>query len=114
MDKCDHEVVFFEADWAMKILARWHRCAQKNWFGLNGHSSHIGCAQRIVPTAFNDDGTPKEWKKEVTTYMSVVDDQSKQDAIVTAAIIKANFEDRLQKLEGDQKYLMSTTLFPSR
>ena len=33
---------------------------------------------------------------------------------MSAEDIKANFEDRLQKLEGDQKYLMSTTLFPSR
>ena len=93
IDKCDPETVFFEGDWAMKFLPRMHREKQSAWFGKNGISYHIGVFTRIVPNSFESDGiTPKDYKKVPDTYVSIVEDSSKQDALTTAAIIKENIK----------------------
>ena len=93
MDKRDPQVAFFEGDWGMKILPRRFRGKQSEWFAQNGISNHIGCFTRIVPFSFEDDGvTTKVFRKEVDTYVSVVEDDSKQDALTSAAIIKENLQ----------------------
>ena len=93
IDEYDPEVAFYEGDWGMKILPRRHRGKQSEWFGQNGFSNHIGVFTRIVPDSFEEDGiTPKSYRKQPDTYTSIVKDSAKQDALTSAAIIKANIE----------------------
>ena len=47
-DKCDPEVGIITMDWAMKMLPRKHRGKQSEWFGKNGMSWHIACAERLL------------------------------------------------------------------
>ena len=91
IEKCDPTVAFYVADWGMKYLPRRHRCKMSEWFGQNGMPNHIGCFTRIVPHSFQQDSvTPKDYKKQVDTYVSIVQDNAKQDALTSVAIIKEN------------------------
>ena len=91
MNEKDPQVAFYQGDWGMKILPRRHRGKQSEWFGQNGMSNHIGCFTRIIPNSYaEDETTPTSFRKQVTTYTSIVNDSSKQDALTTAAIIKEN------------------------
>ena len=90
MDQRDPQTAFLEMDWGMKILPRRYRGKQSEWYGQNGMSNHISCFTRIVPHTFNEDGTPKTYRKQPDTYVAIVNDASKQDALTTAALVKEN------------------------
>ena len=91
IETCDPTVAFYVADWGMKYLPRRHRCKMSEWFGQNGMPNHIGCFIRIVPNSFQEDGiTTKDYEKQVDTYVSIVKDNAKQDALTSVAIIKEN------------------------
>ena len=108
-DKRDPTIAFLVADWGMKFLPRRFRGKQSEWYAQNGMSNHGTCFERIVPSSYEEDGiTPKEYKKEVDTYVSLPNDNSKQDALTTAAVIKANIiEFKKNHPEIKQLYLRS-------
>ena len=91
IEKRDPSVAFMEVDWGMKHLPRRQRQKLSEFFAKNGYSNQIACFIRIIPNSFEIDSiTPKDYQKQVDAYVSIVEDDSKQDALTSAAIIKEN------------------------
>ena len=91
IEKRDPSVAFMEVDWGMKHLPRRQRQKLSEFFAKNGYSNQIACFIQIIPNSYEiDDMTPKDFQKQVDAYVSIVEDDSKQDALTSAAIIKEN------------------------